>query len=396
MKKAAFILCSNDELQLKKSFYFLDRLQIPNGMETERIVIRDAHSMTEGYNRAMRSSNATYKIYLHQDVWILKKDFLAEIDRIFSSHPKLGLMGMVGSSCHIPSGTYFSHWNTGTVDSPINSVYDGCNEGDELKPVVAVDGLLLITQHDIPWREDLFSHFDYYDISASFEMTRDGWDVAVPRQDIPWCYHNATAAKLGFYADEGKIMKEEYQDIFPFPLDETVNVYQVTREKTLADFTKYIFSLIKDVDRQQVNTLLKKYIAQFHGHSDLIRLTKISCIDELERNSCETNLFWKEGDGPDELIAKLEELVFPLILTEYGIDLSKMQNLLCSGRFSLIALAMTSVNYITRWNMFYQNMRDVFGEIGRPNEFEIFTGFCERLKSSLVPRDMARKFHQQS
>lgn len=38
--------------------------------------------------------------------------------------------------------------------------------------VDAVDGLLMMTQYDLPWRDDLFSDFDFYDVSQAFEFRR--------------------------------------------------------------------------------------------------------------------------------------------------------------------------------------------------------------------------------
>ena len=53
--------------------------------------------------------------------------------------------------------------------------------------VEAVDGLLMATQYDIPWREDLFQKWDFYDISQAFEFRRNGYQVVVPAMEKPWC-----------------------------------------------------------------------------------------------------------------------------------------------------------------------------------------------------------------
>ncbi len=40
--------------------------------------------------------------------------------------------------------------------------------------VITIEGLLTATQDDIKWRDDLFSGWDYYDLSQSMEFRRTG------------------------------------------------------------------------------------------------------------------------------------------------------------------------------------------------------------------------------
>ena len=55
--------------------------------------------------------------------------------------------------------------------------------------VQAIDGMLMVTKDDVPWREDLFDGWDFYDSSQSFEFTRRGYKIVVPEQKKPWCAH---------------------------------------------------------------------------------------------------------------------------------------------------------------------------------------------------------------
>ena len=57
-------------------------------------------------------------------------------------------------------------------------------------PVEAIDGLLMATQYDIPWREDIFKEFDFYDASQSMEFIRKGYKVVVPIMHKPICVHD--------------------------------------------------------------------------------------------------------------------------------------------------------------------------------------------------------------
>ncbi len=75
-KKFCFIMCSNDTQYEQECIKYINNLLIPEGYELDIKVIRDAASMTEGYNRGMNSSDARYKIYLHHDTFIINKNFL--------------------------------------------------------------------------------------------------------------------------------------------------------------------------------------------------------------------------------------------------------------------------------------------------------------------------------
>lgn len=82
----SFITCVNDESLYSKCLRHIKSLNIPNGYNYEIIPIYDAKSLTSGYNRAMNKSNA--KIYLHQDTFIVNKNFVQDILNIFIINPK--------------------------------------------------------------------------------------------------------------------------------------------------------------------------------------------------------------------------------------------------------------------------------------------------------------------
>ena len=75
-KKICFIMCSNDEFLARECQIYIEQLLVPENYEVEVLVVKDAKSMTSGYNEAMRASDAKYKVYLHQDVLILNRGFI--------------------------------------------------------------------------------------------------------------------------------------------------------------------------------------------------------------------------------------------------------------------------------------------------------------------------------
>lgn len=96
--KVAFIICANDEIELRECEYYIRRLTIPEFYEVELLVVWDAVSMTNGYQEAMHSLDVKYKIYLHQDVFIINRDFISDMLKLFVNNPQVGMFGCVGAT----------------------------------------------------------------------------------------------------------------------------------------------------------------------------------------------------------------------------------------------------------------------------------------------------------
>lgn len=188
-----FVTCVNDERVYQRCVDYINNLVVPNGYEVQILPVFDATSMANGYNKALQHT-AKYKIYLHQDTFISNKNFLADILGLFQAHGRLGLLGMVGIK-KLPSngvwwegqgfvGKLFGYPNGKNV----SEVFFGPVHGS-FEEVEAVDGLLMVTQYDLPWREDLFPGFHFYDTSQGREFIQNGYLVGVPNQINPWCIH---------------------------------------------------------------------------------------------------------------------------------------------------------------------------------------------------------------
>ena len=215
-QKICFIMCSNDEFQAREAQIYIEQLLVPEDYEVEVLVAVDAKSMTSGYNEAMNASDAKYKIYMHQDVLILKPDFLSAMLELFQKYPEVGMLGMVGNESVAADG---GMWSDGTwrrsgeilVDSIFESDYSLFSraEGDYAE-VISLDGLLMMTQYDLPWREDLFGGWDYYDASQSVEFWKAGYKVVVPHMEAPWCLHENDVLDMSSYARWRDVFMKEY------------------------------------------------------------------------------------------------------------------------------------------------------------------------------------------
>lgn len=187
-----FIVCVNDEILYGLCLGHIRELIVPPGMQVEVLPVRGAVSMTAGYNLAMQQSNAAYKVYLHQDTFILNKRFIQELLIQFRSDDQLGLLGVAGAM-HIPAnGIWWEDAKCYGKVLELRTLYRCLNfeEVQEInRTVEVVDGLLMATQYDLPWREDLFDGWHFYDASQCAEYARQGLRTAIPRQPEHWVLH---------------------------------------------------------------------------------------------------------------------------------------------------------------------------------------------------------------
>ena len=210
-----FIICSNDPNFEKESLIYIRRLDIPEGYEVDILTVVEAASMTSGYNEAMNASNAKYKIYLHQDVFIVNKNFLKDVLEIFSC-PQIGMIGMVGVIKMPMHGVMWYSNRVGKLYTNTileSKIWSETEFMGDFKEVEAIDGLLMVTQYDIKWREDLFDKWDFYDVSQSMEFRKNGYKIVVPKQDRPWCIHDEGINNLKDYYQERKKFVNEYQNM---------------------------------------------------------------------------------------------------------------------------------------------------------------------------------------
>lgn len=221
-KKISFIICTNQQYLLKECQLYINHLTVPDGYCTDIITIKNASSIANAYNQAMWQSNAKYKIYLHQDCFIININFIKDLLHIFTNHLNIGMIGMVGNTSIASDGCPWENpdKNSRRVGKVLADIIYKChiysfhNFTSKYQQVVTIDGLLMATQYDLPWREDLFSDFHFYDASQSMEFLKAGYKVVVPRQDTPWCYHDNDITDNTTYEYYRRIFEREYRDYY--------------------------------------------------------------------------------------------------------------------------------------------------------------------------------------
>lgn len=241
-KKISFIICTNDELYMSECRLYLEELNIPEEFEMDIIEIKGAVSMTSACNEGMKSTDAKYKVYLHQDVFIRNRNFIRDILDIFQADKQIGALGMVGTPYMIKKGIMWNGIRYGGfyklkeyVEQDKIRLFYPILEG--YLEVEAVDGLLIATQYDIPWREDMFKKWDFYDVSQCFEFLKAGYKVVVPGQATDWYIHDCGVLNLTNYEEERKNFLKEYGEFMDSRQDEGGEEYlNIVREHVMKGY----------------------------------------------------------------------------------------------------------------------------------------------------------------
>lgn len=314
-KKISFIICVNNKLYFDECLYYLEQLVVPEGYDTEVLAIADAASMTSGYNEGMKKSDAKYKIYMHQDVFIVNPQFISDMLKVFAMDDTIALMGMIGVKRLQDDANMVPHWDTGKI-------FHNCTppklefEMDNVlyQEVEAVDGLLLATQMDTPWREDVFDGWDYYDISQCMEFLRKGRKVVVPYQKEPWVWHDNLYSKMLNYYNYTKPFMKEYSDIHNFvyePVPENIWEFNNLKEQ----LRREMFDIVDSGNKEELVNIFQK--PENRGYLVLKDFQILADIEYLENNNRVSNKFWLENDTSEILLKKVGEVKYALKRIEF-------------------------------------------------------------------------------
>ncbi len=361
-REIAFISCVNDEQEYAECVYYLERLYVPEGYRIDRICIQEAPSMAAGYNAAMESSDAKYKVYLHQDVFIRNRNFITDMLNLFSCDERIGMMGVIGKKRPGTTALGMSEWDAGKViyDNVI-VVGDEIPENERFVEVSAADGLLLATQYDISWRDDIFDGWDFYDFSQCMEFRKAGYKVVVPQQEDVWCCHDAVTSNLARYFDYYERFLQEYKGtagISGKRTSEELLGCRLSKEQSqeIAEFIKEI----KDVYDLGEKECMRHFFQneEFRKVPHLKEYRLITHIDEIEEQERSGIRFWSPGMSASQLLRKLRTLKYALKRIEYGADEVEKMNI--KENYSKYAVAEVCRQYVIDQGRIYKKRRDLF------------------------------------
>lgn len=265
-KKICFITCFNDEVLYNECVMYINNLNIPQGFEVEVIGILDAKSMASGYNEAMQSSDAKYKVYLHQDVFIINKNFIYDIINIFNSDSQIGLIGVIEQIVIPRNGMWWqSYERRGQIYSnqfSFNmSLLKFSNTNKNYEDVSVVEGSIMVTQYDIKWREDILCGWDMYDVCHSFEFVKANYKVVIPQQEDTWCIHDCGKFKIShdYHINLDSIINE-YRQIIIKILNYSINNKIALSDRVIVVWRNIIYEKLYN---QNINLyFVDKYLSK--------------------------------------------------------------------------------------------------------------------------------------
>ena len=399
-EKIAFILCVNNDLYFEECSYYINQLVVPEKMQVEIIGIREADSICAAYNLGMKSTDAKYKVYMHQDVFIRERNFIEYILTIFESHPEVGMIGMVGGVGMPKTGVTYLAWNEGIVDcrEPDMAYYLVCgSKRKENVQVDAVDGLLMATQYDVPWREDLFHNFDFYDVSESFEMRRCGYQIIVPYQQSPWVIHDSGFAKLNHYDTNRQICLKEYPEYFTeeggfaFTYQEE---WETLSEKLAVEVKK----LIQLGKWEEIGNIVQLYRKNQMKNSSLEMYAIMSDIYQKEKENGIEKGFFDNLSGYEEVYQKYITVRFLLRRMEMGMPESEYMELieaLKTENVSCDAIMILVLHSVIDKKTVLIKIRDYYQQSGKVSDKEKIEVFYGKIKDKELPIAYSKRAKQE-
>ncbi len=212
--RITIICAAKDNVNFPTLSNHLNSLIVPPGYTVDLQLLCGDFSATQGRNLGLRNSDAKYKIYLDPHVTIANPNLIGEALRLFQTYPQLGLLGVIGAK-QLPAN---GNWREaparyGSIAYLGQPLLFHEVAGD-YEPVQVVDGMMMITQFDLIWSENLFSDY-FYDSAYCLEFQKAGYQVGIPKQLTPWCaYHHPGDTIFQFYRERDKFI-DEYRQLLP-------------------------------------------------------------------------------------------------------------------------------------------------------------------------------------
>lgn len=272
----AFITCVNDEKMYGECCRYIDNLNVPNGYKIEKIPVRNSRSITSGYNEAIERSKSRYKVYIHQDVFIINKNFIEDTLNIFQKDRSIGLLGVIGAEVLSTNAIWWEskHLIGKTYEIRSEGInllhFNNAKDEESYYEVQCVDGLIMMTQFDVKWRDDIFNGWHFYDISQCIEFKKAGYKVAIPNQENPWCIHDVGVVNVEEYEEYRQVFIETYsKDIFPLvsiliPTHNRPEYFKIALESAVNQTYKNIEIIVGDNgDDDKTEKIVMDYIARY-------------------------------------------------------------------------------------------------------------------------------------
>lgn len=202
-KEVAFFVRKSDEALYRACLESLQALHLPVGYEAELFTLTAEKPYAAQANKALTLSDAKYKIYINDDVRLVRSQSIEELLTVFED-VSIGMVGVLGSQSLPRDGNVLgSDYKRGVVYVPTGRDLSEMRFGEVSEEETADVRFLLpsfyATQMDLPWDEEYETQ--YYALLAqcrSFEEI--GSRIVTSLAKEAWCAYQSR--DISFDAEE--------------------------------------------------------------------------------------------------------------------------------------------------------------------------------------------------
>jgi Glycosyltransferase like family len=159
----------------------------------EIIIIPDAKSLCEGYNRGFAQSSGSLAVFSHDDIEFCGNDIPAKIAEHLQTHDLIGVAGtsLLANGAWVSTGDPHAYAALAYPDGMDGHVLvKACGRGGMVVAnIQALDGCFFAAKRALvealPFDEATFDGFHLYDLDFSFRAHLAGYKVAVARDLVP-------------------------------------------------------------------------------------------------------------------------------------------------------------------------------------------------------------------
>lgn len=180
-----FAIYNTNPSEYSDNLIYINEQQSPENIQIECLSVEDAEDKYTAYNEIMMASDAKYKVYIESDTYIVNKNFVKDVIRIFQQDSTIGVIGILGAKS-LPQDEKKVY---GKV------IYDSLEHGAYVKEyfmpenvwenVDTIEDILIVTSCDIPWQGGCSqNNINKQHCQA---IQKAGYKIVVARQEIPWC-----------------------------------------------------------------------------------------------------------------------------------------------------------------------------------------------------------------
>jgi hypothetical protein len=156
--KICFIIYGDNDFLCQEALHYVLNLHMPENMELDYMIIGRPDSISEAFNAGMAESDAAYKVYVNENVFITASDFIVSLMNAFENNPDVGMIGALGYH-EDTSGDNVGKRRIGCVTAEEKGLgtqlrFFDCEREYGLREASELDYNIVATALDVQWKDD--------------------------------------------------------------------------------------------------------------------------------------------------------------------------------------------------------------------------------------------------